>query len=383
MRAIGNDLVNTTEPMGLYVHFPWCMKKCPYCDFNSHPLTGKVTGEVPEPAYLGALTEDVQACLAEQTRPLRSVFCGGGTPSLFSAGAFTQLLALLRPWLMDAAEVTMEANPGTTEHRDLGGYRAAGINRLSIGAQSFDPSHLQALGRIHNVQDIEASFDKARKAGFTNINLDLMYGLPEQTTAQALADLERALSLSPEHISWYQLTIEPKTEFARRPPNLATEQGIAEMETLGRELLASAGFARYEVSAYAREGYRCWHNENYWRFGDYHGVGAGAHGKVSRGNTITRTRKALAPSRYMSEPTATTQEPVATRELVFEFMLNALRLREGVSFRRFTQATGLGREALEPRWSQLVSAGLVKPERIATSELGYNHLDTVIQRFLD
>ena len=379
MRATGNDLVSTAEPMGLYVHFPWCAKKCPYCDFNSHPMTG----EVPERAYLDALTADIQACLTQQTRPLRSVFFGGGTPSLFSASAFTALLTLLRPWLADAAEITMEANPGTIEHRDLSGYRAAGINRISFGAQSFNPRHLQALGRIHNVQDIESSFAKARKAGFTNINLDVMYGLPEQTTAQALADLEQALRLGPEHVSWYQLTIEPKTPFARRPPRLATEQSIAEMETLGRELLASAGFERYEISAYARDGYRCWHNENYWRFGDYHGVGAGAHGKVSRGNTITRTRKALAPSRYMFEPTATTQEPVAADGVIFEFMLNALRLREGVPFQTFTQATGLGRGALEPLWSQLVSADLVQPERVAASELGYTHLDTVIQRFLD
>jgi oxygen-independent coproporphyrinogen-3 oxidase len=360
------------------MHFPWCAKKCPYCDFNSHP----VSGEIPEREYVAALKQDLLNSLAANPAPLRSIFCGGGTPSLFSAEAFGELLQQLQPWITEDSEITMEANPGTTEHRDLRDYRHAGINRISFGAQSFNPPHLLALGRIHSADDIDSSFQKARRAGFDNINLDVMYGLPGQTTAEALRDLEHALSLEPDHLSWYQLTIEPKTEFARRPPILASESSIAETERQGRALLASHGFERYEVSAYARNGLRCWHNENYWRFGDYLGVGAGAHGKLRRGNQIIRTRKALQPRRYLAEPTATIEEEVAQYELVFEFMLNALRLREGVSFDTFSHATGLPIEGLEPVWSQLAAAELVEPKRIAASDFGYEHLDSIIQKFL-
>ena len=366
------------KPIGLYMHFPWCAKKCPYCDFNSHPISG----EVPEQAYVEALSRDLRATLATNSPPLKSIFCGGGTPSLFSPQAFTQLLTLLEPRMADNPEITMELNPGTTEHRDLGGYLGAGINRISFGAQSFDPMQLKRLGRIHDADDIDKSYHKARDAGFTNINLDLMYGLPQQTPGAALTDLERAIRLEPEHISWYQLTIEPKTEFARRPPILASDSSIAEMERLGRRLLADHGYERYEVSAYARAGYRCWHNENYWRFGDYLGVGAGAHGKTRQGATICRTHKARQPRLYLATPTATNREPVAPSELIFEFMLNALRLRHGVSFAVFTQATGLATATLYPLWSELASAGLVQSERIATSDFGYEHLDTIIQRFL-
>lgn len=378
MRATNKPRLDSGKPIGLYMHFPWCAKKCPYCDFNSHP----VAGTVPEEAYVEALSQDLSTSLAANHSPLQSIFCGGGTPSLFSAAAFAELLAQLEPWTTASPEITMEANPGTTEHRDLGGYRAAGINRISFGAQTFNPTQLQALGRIHSPDDIERSFDKARHAGFDNVNLDLMYGLPRQTPGEAVADLERAIRMEPEHISWYQLTIEPKTEFARRPPILASDSNIAEMERLGRALLANNGYERYEVSAYARSGYRCWHNENYWRFGDYLGVGAGAHGKIRQGATVVRTRKAPQPRRYLAGPTVTTREAVAPEELVFEFMLNALRLRQGVSFAAFAEATGLSADALRPLWAELASADLVQAERIAASEFGYNHIDTIIARFL-
>ena len=360
------------------MHFPWCAKKCPYCDFNSHP----VAGEVPEQAYVEALSRDLRDSLATHSAPFKSIFCGGGTPSLFSPRAFSQLLTLVRPRMTEDPEITMEVNPGTTEHHSLDGYLRAGINRISFGAQSFDPTQLIALGRIHGADDIDTSYHKARDAGFNNINLDLMYGLPQQTPSAALEDLARAIRLAPEHISWYQLTIEPKTEFARRPPILASDSSIAEMERLGRALLADNGYERYEVSAYARAGYRCRHNENYWRFGDYLGVGAGAHGKTRQGATIWRTNKVRQPRLYLATPTATRRAPVATSELTFEFMLNALRLRQGASFATFTETTGLAADTLYPLWDELASSGLVQAERIATSDFGYEHLDTIIQRFL-
>lgn len=267
--------------LGLYVHFPWCVKKCPYCDFNSHPLTGGLQ----EDAYIRALEREFQARAGTRepgsVQQFDSAFFGGGTPSLFSAAALSKLLGQFRPFLRDAAEITMEANPGATERDDLGAYREAGINRLSIGAQSFSQDQLKRLGRIHGPDEVTACVEAARHGGFDNINLDLMYGLPSQTPKEAIADLEAAIALAPDHLSWYQLTIEPKTEFARRPPpGMPDEAVIAAMESAGRALLADAGFARYEISAYAKAGAACRHNLVYWTFGDYLGLGAGAHGKL-------------------------------------------------------------------------------------------------------
>jgi len=366
---------------GLYLHFPWCVRKCPYCDFNSHPLHTALDEE----SYVAALRADLKFNLPDDVR-IDSVFFGGGTPSLFSPVAFAKLLDDLGLFLSSDAEITMEANPGTTEHHDLAEYRAAGINRLSIGAQSFEDAQLQRLGRIHAAGDTLSSYARARAGGFANINLDLMYGLPEQTATAALADLRRALDLGPEHISWYQLTIEPRTEFARRPPVLASESVIEQIEVRGRELLAAAGYERYEVSAYAQPARRSHHNLNYWTFGDYFGFGAGAHGKLTHRDgdrcRIVRTRKPRQPRLYLADPTATQCENVDPTELTFEFMLNALRLSEGVGFDRFTERTGLHRDTLEPLWSELAEQGLVRREKIVTTPLGYRYLDSVVQRFL-
>ncbi len=365
------------EPVGLYAHFPWCVRKCPYCDFNSHP----VKGSLDEPGYVSALLADLRKNLPRDA-PIGSVFFGGGTPSLFQAPAFAAILQEISSQLTEEAEVTMEANPGTTEHSDLGTYRRAGINRLSIGAQSFDDEALARLGRIHHGAETKDCAARARSAGFDNVNIDLMYGLPQQTPDQAIQDLEAALALEPDHISWYQLTIEPRTEFARRPPDLPPEDHIAETEHRGWERLEQAGFERYEVSAYARPGRRSRHNVNYWSFGDYVGVGAGAHGKLSTNGRVARTIKPSQPRLYLQDPENQERQIVEAALLPFEFMLNALRLRDGVPLDRFTQRTGLGLEALEPVWGELADEGLVHRDRIATTAAGYRYLDSVVSRFL-
>ena len=369
-----------TTSASVYVHFPWCVRKCPYCDFNSHPLQG----QLPEPAYVEALAADLRRQLADNgIQQVPSVFFGGGTPSLFSPGAFGRLLDELGPLLDAAAEITMEANPGTTEHQDLGGYRQAGINRLSFGAQSFDDAKLVALGRLHNAEAIYRSFTLARAAGFDNINLDLMYGLPQQNRAQALSDLDAAIGLAPEHISWYQLTLEPKTAFFLRPPSLPGDLMLEAVESAGYRRLADAGYQRYEVSAFARPGRQCRHNLHYWKFGDYLGVGAGAHGKLTREDgSIQRTRKPHQPRVYLAGAIATESETLRAEELPGEFMLNALRLQAGVSPSEFTAATGLPLAALEPARSRQIEAGLLAPDRLAATERGYALLDSLIQDYL-
>ena len=370
-------------PLSLYVHFPWCVRKCPYCDFNSHP----VRGNLDQTGYLKALVIDASTALQEvPLRGIASVFLGGGTPSLFDPDAFEKLLTHLEPWLSPEAEITMEANPGTIEYQDFSAYREAGINRISLGAQSFDPAQLKQLGRIHGPHEICTAFERVRAGGFENVNLDLMYGLPQQTTAEATDDLGRALALGPEHISWYQLTIEPKTEFARRKPPLPAEGEVEVMEASGRERLTAAGFQRYEVSAWSRPGHRCEHNLNYWRFGDYIGIGAGAHGKLTRGGSsgpeIVRTSKPAQPRVYLAEPLETRQHAVSDAEISLEFLMNALRLTEGVSADIFRPRTGLPLSSLEPAWSELAEMGLMRKDRIATTAFGYRHLDAVLQRFL-
>ncbi|NIP14316.1 MAG: radical SAM family heme chaperone HemW [Pseudomonadales bacterium] len=365
------------RPIGLYAHFPWCVRKCPYCDFNSHPLRGSLN----EAGYVSALIADLRSNLPGDVN-ISTVFFGGGTPSLFQAESFAALLEEVAPQLAEDAEVTMEANPGTTEHSDLRAYREAGINRLSIGAQSFDDAALKRLGRIHHADETSDCATRARAAGFENINIDLMYGLPHQTPDQAIGDLEAALALAPEHISWYQLTIEPRTEFARRPPQVPHEDEIAETEHLGRERLEEAGFERYEVSAYARPYRLSRHNVNYWSFGDYVGIGAGAHGKLTTGRTVARTVKASQPRLYLQDPESQEQQNVDADLLPFEFMLNALRLRDGVPLETFKQRTGLSLEVLDPIWGELADEGLVHRHRIATTPEGYRYLDSVISRFL-
>ena len=378
MPAAARSTLADTE-LGVYVHFPWCAKKCPYCDFNSHPRPA----ELPESEYLAALTRDLSTMLGGHAGAVGSVFCGGGTPSLFSPRAFAELLKVLGPRLTPGAEITMEANPGATEHGELPAYRQAGINRLSFGAQSFDQTALQALGRIHDDADIVDSFVSARRAGFENINVDLMYGLPGQLPDQALADLQRAIDLEPDHISWYQLTIEPKTEFARRPPVLPIDSQLQETEERGLTLLETSGYERYEVSAFARPGHRCAHNLNYWRFGNYLGVGAGAHGKIQRDGVTLRTQKVKQPRLYLADPVATSTTQVPARALPGEFMLNALRLRDGVSFDTFTARTGLSKDVISDRWRRLCMQGLVQADRIATTALGYRYVDSIVSEFLD
>ncbi len=332
-------------PLGLYVHLPWCVAKCPYCDFNSHALRGAL----PEDDYLDALAADLAAdAPVVGSRRVDTIFIGGGTPSLFSADGIARLLEHVGRCLHVAAdaEITLEANPGTLEADRYAGFRQAGVNRLSIGVQSFSDRHLKALGRIHDADRARRAIDAALAAGFAEVNVDLMFGLPDQSVAQAACDIDAALAFDVTHVSWYQLTLEPNTLFHARPPVLPDEDTAWAMQQLGQERLGAAGYARYEVSAYARAGHRCRHNINYWRFGDYLGVGAGAHGKVTLpdGRRV-RTMKQRHPARYVQA--AGGADLVAQRreldagDLVFEFMLNALRLDDGFDERDFALATGL------------------------------------------
>ncbi len=372
---------------GLYIHFPWCVKKCPYCDFNSHPLKG----DVDQQRYLDSLLKDWQLQSADTFSPLantefledgfKTVFFGGGTPSLFKPKLMATLLKHL-PIAADA-EVTMEANPGTQEYTDFEHYLSAGINRLSIGAQSFQNSQLAKLGRVHNSAETVAAVARARSAGFANINIDLMWGLPGQSLKDALFDLESAIALSPPHISWYQLTIEAKTEFAKRPPLLPIDGVLAEIETKGNELLTAQGYHRYEISAYAKESAYCQHNINYWSFGDYVGLGAGAHGKVSERGQILRTQKASQPRLYLDEPEKISVQKVTKEQLPLEFMMNALRLIDGTGTETFTEKTGLDWQEIKPQWDRLVAQGLVRTDRCSTTELGLRYLDTVLEEFVN
>ena len=376
-------------PLALYVHLPWCVRKCPYCDFNSWPAAD----EAPQARYVDALLTDLarEAARAEG-RELVSIFLGGGTPSLFSPAEIGRLLDAVRGHfeLADDVEITMEANPGTVECGDPAGYRAAGVNRLSIGAQSFAPGALQVLGRIHSVDDIRRATRAARKAGFTNINLDLMYGLPEQGIADAVVDIECAAQLEPEHLSWYQLTLEPNTVFHTRPPaGLPDNDKAWEMQQRGQIRLAELGYERYEVSAYARNGRRSAHNMNYWLFGDYLAVGAGAHGKISDAGGIWRYSKPANPREYMEQASrdALTSElrPVEAAERLFEFMLNALRLTDGFDAALFEARTGLSAAELRQRLRASVDRGLITetgPDAWQVTPLGGRFLNDLQAEFL-
>lgn len=361
-------------PLALYVHVPWCVRKCPYCDFNSHGI-GR-GAELPEDEYLAALLDDLDADLPLAAgRPLVSIFIGGGTPSLMSAGFYTRFLDELarRLPLDETAEITLEANPGTLERGRFRGYRQAGINRLSLGVQSFQPDQLAALGRIHSGEDAVAAVEEARAAGFDNLNLDLMHGLPGQTPELALADLERALSLSPEHLSWYQLTLEPNTEFHSRPPPLPEEETLWDIQDMGHERLEAAGLLRYEISAYARPGRRSQHNLNYWRFGDYLGIGAGSHGKLSAADesgqlSIERRWKTRQPEAYLRrriDPRGFVagRTQVADDELPLEFAMNALRLVDGVSMSAWQAHTGRPVAMLSERLGAARNKGLLVEDK--------------------
>jgi oxygen-independent coproporphyrinogen-3 oxidase len=344
-------------PLSLYIHLPWCVRKCPYCDFNSH----KATNETPRGRYIDALLTDMQVEARRVAgREIVSVFLGGGTPSLFTAAEIGALLnGVARHFSLAAdSEVTLEANPGTIDCGDMQGYREAGVNRLSIGAQSFSAESLAALGRIHGVADIERSFSQARAAGFGNINLDVMYALPGQTAEDALEDVQQAINLRPEHISWYELTLEPNTVFHARPPaGLPDEDQAYDMQRRGQELLTGSGYERYEISAYARPGAQCRHNLNYWRFGDYVAIGAGAHGKLSSLQEIGRYSKPANPLQYMetmeSGQGAGELKVLDEGDRVFEFMLNALRLTETFDEAQFASRTGLQATALRARLEEL------------------------------
>ena len=366
----------STPTAGLYVHLPWCIRKCPYCDFNSHPLKTPL----PEQEYLAALLKDLEG-ESERfgTHAIDTVYFGGGTPSLFTPDTFRALLAEL-PSL--PVEVSLEANPGTIERGAFKGYRGAGITRISLGAQSFDTAQLKRLGRIHSPDETRHAAHEVVTAGFENWNIDLMHGLPNQTVDAAVADLEQAIRLAPTHISWYQLTLEPKTAFARQPPaGLPSAEHAVEIEEAGIELLARHGYRRYEVSAYARDGHFCIHNLNYWRFGDYLGIGAGAHGKFTNIDGVWRTAKPSQPRRYLDGEAGTCTR-VAGNELAAEFLMNALRLADGVEHQLFTERTSLPIETIGPTVGKLVAWGLMREEKLALTAAGYRQLDGVLARFL-
>lgn len=373
-------------PLALYVHLPWCLRKCPYCDFNSHAASGAI----PETRYLHALLADLDAQLALSgaERPLISVFIGGGTPSLFSGWSIARLLDGIRCrcQLAADAEITLEANPGAVDAGHFEAYLRAGVNRLSIGVQSLSATELHALGRIHDPQQARSAHAIARRVGFDNINLDMMFGLPGQSLAQAQDDLMRLLELQPRHVSYYQLTLEPNTAFAQAPPPIPDEDQLCDLQEQGTELLAAAGYRRYEISAYARAGYRCRHNLNYWRFGDYLGIGAGAHGKITETAAASVERRTCP-----SHPTAylTAQDRIDGRsylsddDLVLEFALNALRLIDGVETTLFERHTGLPLQRIEPMLARAHADGLLAawPNRIRASELGLRFLNDLVQRF--
>lgn len=373
-------------PLSLYIHIPWCVRKCPYCDFNSHT----VKDELPEQRYIDALLRDMRDELsAVQGRSIDTIFIGGGTPSLFTPQGIEQILsgiAALTP-LSSGAEITMEANPGTFEQERFAGFKAAGINRLSIGIQSFNTEHLQTLGRIHNEKDALHAIQKAQQIGFDNINLDLMHGLPQQTPQQALNDLQQAIDLEPQHISWYQLTIEPNTEFHSKPPTLPEDEALWAIQEQGQALLAQHGYQQYEISAYAQPGRQAQHNLNYWRFGDYIGIGAGAHGKVSwpTDNRINRRWKQRQPKAYMDALSPLSGEQNITEdERPFEFMMNALRLSNGVSSDLFAKRTGLELQQITPLLQRAIEKGLLidDPALIAPTEQGKLFLNDLLEMLL-
>lgn len=371
-------------PLSLYIHLPWCERKCPYCDFNSHE-----SSHVPEQAYITALLQDLDADLAMAAgREIQTLFIGGGTPSLFSAEAISRLLAGIgdRLELAPDAEATMEANPGSAEADKFLGFRQAGINRLSLGVQSFQDDKLGALGRVHDSKQARAAIEYASAAGFDSFNIDLMHGLPGQTEADAIYDLETAISFHPPHLSWYQLTIEPNTVFNKRPPTLPVEDALADIQDRGELLLENQGYAQYEVSAYSRPELQCQHNLNYWSFGDYLALGAGAHGKITAADgSIRRYAKTRAPQDYLQGERYTASKRVLNQgELIGEFMMFALRLNNGFSTQRFEQVTGLSADQLRPKVQSLADRELLSTDgdNIRATPLGRRFLDSVIAEFL-
>ncbi len=375
-----------SPPLALYVHVPWCVQKCPYCDFNSH----EANGTIPEREYVDALIADLQSALPLiWGRPVQTVFFGGGTPSLLSPAAVDELIAAFRALAMLApdAEITLEANPGTVEAGKFAGFRSAGVNRLSLGIQSFNDEHLQALGRIHGAAEAKRAAQLASEH-FDSFNLDLMYGLPGQTHEQALADVETALSFSPSHLSCYQLTLEPNTRFAAFPPELPEGDICADMQESIEARLATAGFTNYETSAFARSGKQCKHNLNYWYFGDYLGIGAGAHSKLTLHDRVLRQMRWKHPKAYLdnirSGNPVQEENQVEAASLPFEFMMNALRLADGFHPSQFEARTAQSLNTILPQLKAAEADGLliVGPEKIAPTAKGRRFLNVLLERFL-
>ncbi|NWG87314.1 MAG: oxygen-independent coproporphyrinogen III oxidase-like protein [Hydrogenophilaceae bacterium] len=374
-------------PLTLYIHIPWCVRKCPYCDFNSHAQRGTL----PEAAYVEALSRDLESALPMiWGRPIEAVFFGGGTPSLFSPEAIDAILTRVRTLtrLNPLAEITLEANPGTFERERFQGYRAAGVNRLSLGIQSFNDDHLRALGRIHSAVEATRAAEAALDL-FGSVNLDLMYALPAQDLAQAEADLRRAIALGPQHLSAYHLTLEPNTAFAANPPSLPDDEAAADMQERIEAMLVDAGYQHYETSAFAKPGSHCRHNLNYWLFGDYLGLGAGAHSKLSFHDKILRQARVKHPEDYLRKagtPEGVSEERRLRRsDLPFEFMMNALRLIDGFDPRLYQERTGLPLSQVEAKLTAAEARGLIEqgPERIRPTLAGQRFLNELLQSFLN
>ena len=373
-------------PLSLYAHFPWCVQKCPYCDFNSHTLRE----ELPEQRYIDALLRDLDAQLPDiEARPLTSIFMGGGTPSLFSPAAIGRMLEHVRTQMgfTARAEVTLEANPGTIERGKFAEYRAAGVTRVSLGAQSFDERQLKLLGRIHSADETRRAAEELHAAGISNFNLDLMYALPGQTADEAQADLRSALALNPAHLSQYHLTIEPGTQFAAAPPVQPADEIVDDMLERCLRLLEDAGFEQYEVSGYSRTGAQCAHNLNYWNFGDYLGIGAGAHGKLSfaEGGFAVRTQQTREPRRYLAaDPGALVRKQISQTELPFEFAMNGFRLVRGFEDETFESRTGMSIAVLERALAPLVARGLVErgEKHWSATPKGFRFLNDILVELL-
>jgi oxygen-independent coproporphyrinogen-3 oxidase len=376
-------------PLSLYIHIPWCVKKCPYCDFNSH----EASQSLPEAEYVNALISDFENDWSRiEPRQIHSIFIGGGTPSLFSANSFAVLLKNIRTisGYAEDIEITLEANPGTAEAEKFRAFREIGINRLSIGIQSFEDQQLKNLGRIHSSDESKQSIEIALQSGFDDFNLDLMHGLPGQTTEAALADIKTALSYRPTHLSWYELTIEPNTVFYSKPPSLPDDSLTAELQSNGRAFLDQSNYKQYEVSAYAKENRKSQHNINYWSFGDYIGIGAGAHGKLSnqKSNAIFRTRKHKQPQHYLRSELSRVAEilEVIEADRPLEFLLNALRLRRGFRQAEFEQRTGVPFSTIAKKVESLSNSGMLALDkadsRVRATDKGYQLLNSVLVEFL-
>ncbi len=374
-------------PLSLYVHVPWCVQKCPYCDFNSHGQKGTI----PEKEYVQHLIDDLKADLhLVQGRKIHSIFIGGGTPSLLTGDAYTRLLSEVDRLigLSDDCEITLEANPGTVETGRFKEYVGAGINRISIGVQSMQNDKLKALGRIHGADEANYAAEQAHQAGLNSFNLDLMHGLPGQSLEDALSDLRKIIALNPPHISWYQLTIEPNTQFASKPPTLPQDDILWDIQEQGQALLAEAGYEQYEISGYAKPGYQCQHNLNYWRFGDYLGIGCGAHGKVTNIKTgvITRTEKVKHPRGYMdlAKPYLYKQWRVEEDDLAFEFFMNRFRLVESCPKEDLSSLTGLSQQSQQRALNTAIAKGLLidNSETWQVSQKGHRYLNDLLELFV-